>query len=186
MSVKTLQWEIEKPTSFARDAAIVLLSSIFIGLLGQVSIPLPFTPVPIVTQAQAILMLGLLLGSRRAAAATFAFLAQGAMGLPVFAGGAAGLAKLFGPTGGYLVGYLVAAFLVGAISERWKERSLAKACLALVAGNSVIYILGAGYLSTLLGVQKAILLGVAPFLIGDALKIVLCLKILQWIGWERK
>ncbi len=185
MFANMVRREIEYPFSFARNAVVVLLSSLLIGLLGQIAIPLPFTPVPIVTQLQAILLLSVLIGSRRAASAVLLFLVQGAMGLPVFANGAAGIAKLVGPTGGYLIGYLFAAFLVGWIMEKWREKSLAKAGLAMISGNLLVYVLGAGYLATFIGFQKAILLGVAPFLIGDAFKIGLCLKILQWMKWGK-
>src|SRR3989338_11340237 len=164
------------PLSFLKNGAIVLLSSFLIGLLGQVAIPLPFTPIPIVTQCQAILLLSILLGSQRAAAAVALFLMQGAMGLPVFANGAAGLAILMGPRGGYLIGYLVAAYVVGALMERVKERSVMQTFLALCLGNGIVYLLGAAYLSSFLGVKKALLLGVAPFLLGDLLKNIACLK----------
>ena len=188
MSVRTLNWEVEKPVSLARDATIVILCSILMGLLGQLAIPLPFlpVPVPVVAQLQAILLMAVLLGSRRAAAAVFAFLLQGAMGLPVFAEGKGGFIWLFSSTGGYLFGYLAAAFIVGAIVERSRERSLAKACLAMIVGNGVVYFFGAGYLATLIGVQKALLFGIVPFLLGDAIKIAFCVKILRWIGWDRR
>jgi biotin transport system substrate-specific component len=131
-------------------------------------------------------MLGLLLGSRRAAAAVLVFLAQGAMGLPVFAHGSAGLAALVGPTGGYLFGYLVGAFAVGVIMERGLAKTSSKAFLALLAGNGIVYLLGASYLASFIGAQKAMLLGVAPFVIVDLIKLTACVKILQWIGWEKK
>lgn len=183
MFVKALTWESEKPVlSFARNAAIVLMASFLIGLLGQIAIPLPFTPVPIVTQLQAVLLLGALLGSRRAAAAVFAFLLQGAMGLPVFANGGAGVAKLLGPTGGYLIGYLVAAFIVGAIVERFQTKTFFKNFAVISAGNVIVYILGAGYLSLLIGFQKALLLGIAPFLLGDLLKNIASAKLLHWMN----
>lgn len=177
--------ETSKPVSFARDAAIVILASLVIGLFAKISIPLPFTPVPIGTQNSVILLMAAFLGARRAAAATFAFLVQGAAGFPVFAGGVGGMGKFFGPTGGYLIGYLAAAFVVGLLIEKYKEKTVSKTFFALAAGHAFIYLFGAAYLSAFVGFQKALLLGVAPFLVGDLLKIVASLKILNWIGSKR-
>lgn len=171
--MRTLTLSLEKVT--ARDITLVLLASFAICLFGQVSIPLWFTPIPIATQNCAVLLTGALLGARRGSAAVFAFLAQGAMGLPVFAGGAAGFHILLGPRGGYLIGYLIAAFVVGYLIEKKKSPML-----ALLAGQVAIFGLGAGYLATFVGVEKAFLLGVAPFLLGDALKMIVCLNILKW------
>ncbi len=90
------------------------------------AIQLPFSPVPITGQTMAVLLVGALLGSRRGALAVLAYIAEGLAGLPVFAGGAAGLARLFGPTGGYLVGFVAAAFLVGWLAERGWIDALAR------------------------------------------------------------
>lgn len=177
--VKTLVYQ---PTLF-RDIALILLSSVVLGLFAKVSIPLPFTPIPIATQPHIVLLLAALLGAKRAGAAVLSFLTQGAFGLPVFAGGMGGIAILLGPRGGYLIGYLAAAFVVGWLLEK-RKKTLGNTALALTAGNFVIYLFGAGYLSTMIGFQKAFVLGVAPFLIGDALKILACLKILQWFKRE--
>lgn len=180
MTTKTLTLEVSKP--ILKDIALVLLASFAIALSGKISIPLWFTPVPLITQNTVILLLAVLLGSKRASAATFAFLFQGAIGLPVFSAGVTmGVARLVGPTGGYLIGYLIAAFVVGWMFERAKEKSLMGAFKAMAVGNLIIWVSGAGYLSTFIGVEKAFLLGVAPFVIGDLFKILAGLKILQWI-----
>src|SRR2546423_1806286 len=97
--------------NWIQDVAVVIGASIIIALFAPVAIPLPFTPVPIATQVHVILLLSCFLGSRRAALTVMTFLIQGAMGLPVFAGGAAGIMVLAGPRGGYLLGYLAAAFV---------------------------------------------------------------------------
>lgn len=170
--------------STTRDFAIVLLASFIICLSGHISIPLWFTPVPLATQNSMVLLMAALLGARRGGAAAFVFLAQGALGLPVFSTGAAGFAKFFGPTGGYLIGYLIAAFVVGYIAE--KRKSIASAVGALTVGNLIVYICGASYLSTFVGASKAFALGVAPFLIGDLIKTLASLKILQWAGWSKE
>lgn len=157
---------LKKENTFIRDAVLIALSGLLIALMGQFSIPLPFTPVPISFRLQTILFLSVLLGSRKASLAVAFFLIQGALGLPVFA---------TGPVAGYLVGYLVAACVVGYMSEKKMQ-----APLSFLVGTLLVYALGASYLALLVGVRKAILLGVVPFLLGDFLKTVVCLKMLSW------
>ena len=168
---------LEKKNSLILDFTLVLLSSILIGLFGQIAIPLPFTPVPIATQSHVVLLLASFLGSKRAVLATILFLAQGAFGLPVFAGGMGGAAWLLGPTGGYLIGYVAAAFVTGYLVQQMKNRTSWKIFSAMAAGNAIIFLFGASYLSKFVGVEKAFLLGVAPFLLGDFLKLMFCSKL---------
>ena len=104
--------------------------------MAQVRIPLPFTPVPITGQTFAVLLVGAVLGSRRGAASLLLYLMQGLVGLPFFAGGTSGLAILLGPTGGYLVGFIVAAYLVGLLAARGLDRRIPSALLAFLAGES--------------------------------------------------
>ena len=166
------------------DAALVLGASLVIALSAQVAIQLPFSPVPITGQTMAVLLVGALLGSRRGALAVLAYIAQGLAGLPVFAGGAAGLARLFGPTGGYLVGFVAAAFLVGWLAERGWDRRFGTTLAAMTLGNLVIYGVGAVWLAVFVGgLSRAWSLGVLPFLPGDALKIVLAAVLLPG-GWK--
>ncbi len=157
-----------------RNAALILLASFLICLSGRLSLPLWFTPVPLVLQNTTVLLIAALLGSRRGTAATLTFLLQGAIGLPVFALGQAGLPILLGPRGGYLIGYLIASFITGYFAEKNKPTT------AFLLGNLTIYFCGAGYLSTFVGLDKALLLGVAPFLLGDLLKALAALKFVQW------
>jgi len=165
--------------SLARDALLVIGGGILISLFARIAIPLPFTPVPIAMQMNVCIFLGMLLGARRGAAAVLVFLAQGAFGLPVFANGKAGLAVLLGPTGGYLIGYVVAAFLAGYIWERCKAKSERQAFLAMAIGNLAVYVLGVAHLSQITGFSKALLLGVAPFVIGDLFKLFLGVRLLK-------
>ena len=169
-----------------REIGIVLFSSLLIALFAKVAIPLPFTPVPIATQMNVVLCLSMWLGSRRAAASVFAFLLEGAVGLPVFAGGIGGLAVFLGPRGGYLIGYLLAAAVTGYLAERMTQRSPLKAFLAMLAGNGLVYLIGASYLATFVGPVKAVLLGVAPFVFGDLVKLAISVKLLSAWRWMKK
>jgi biotin transport system substrate-specific component len=157
----------------AREALLVCSGAFFVAALAQVRVPLPFTPVPITGQTFAVLLVGAALGSKRGAASLLAYLGMGALGLPFFAGGAAGVKHLLGPTAGYLLGFVVAAWLVGWLAERGLERRLPQALLVFLAGEVAIYLLGVGWLTFVLGsLQKALLAGFFPFLIGDAIKCV--------------
>ncbi|MBS3904104.1 MAG: biotin transporter BioY [Simkania sp.] len=156
----------------ARDALMIVAASLLISLCAPIAIPLPFTPVPLAIQAQVCLFFGVLLGSKRIALAVMGFLLQGACGLPVFAKGATGLAYLFGPTGGYLLGYLLGAFITGYLVEKKTgERTMRSVFLAMAAGNLVIFVLGWLQLSRFIGMNSAVILGVLPFLLGDFLKL---------------
>jgi biotin transport system substrate-specific component len=156
-----------------RDLLLVTAGALLVTLLAQVRIPLPFTPVPLTGQTFAVLLVGAALGSRRGVASLGLYLALGALGLPFFAGGASGLAYMTGPTLGYLVGFIVAAYIVGLLAERGLERDLRTSLLPFLTGTIIIYVFGAGWLALSLGIQKAVMLGVIPFLIGDAVKIIL-------------
>ncbi len=168
-----------KDRSWIKEIAVVLGASIIIALFAPISIPLPFTPVPIGTQCQVILLLSCFLGSKRAALAVMTYLFQGAMGLPVFAGGAAGILTLVGPRGGYLLGYLIAAFITGFLMERAIKRTPSKAFAAMGLGNLIVYLFGLPWLAHYVGWQGALVLGMFPFLIGDLLKLVLATRFLK-------
>ena len=126
-----------------------------------------------------ILFLAAVLGSKRGAFATLAFLVQGTMGLPVFAGGNSGLLCLAGPTGGYLLGYVAAAYLTGYLVENMKQRSAVRAFFAMTAGNALIYLFGVAGLSTFIGFTPAFMLGVLPFIIGDFLKLLIATRAMK-------
>jgi biotin transport system substrate-specific component len=153
------------------DAALVAGFSLIVALSAQVAIPLPFTPVPVTLQTLAVLLAGCLLGSGRGALAVLAYIGEGAAGLPVFSGGRAGVAHLLGPTGGYLLGFLAAAYIVGLLAERGTLRSWPGTLLTLVLGNVILYIPGVLWLGAYTGMNKALTFGLLPFLVGDGLKI---------------
>jgi biotin transport system substrate-specific component len=155
-----------------RDLLLVITGCLFVAGMAQVRIPLPFTPVPITGQTFAVLLVGASLGSRRGAASLALYILLGTLGLPFFAGGTSGLSTLLGPTGGYLVGFVVATFLVGLMAARGLDRHVPSALLAFLAGELVIYLFGVAWLSVYLGIRPAIVAGLLPFLIGDAIKLV--------------
>lgn len=159
------------PATILTDALVVLLASLAIGVLAQISIPIG--PVPLTGQTLGVLAVAVALGPRRAPIAMLAYLAQGVAGLPVFAGGTAGAAVLLGPTAGYLVGFAPAAFIIGTLVERAGSRSLMGIAAALALGTGVIYLAGAAWLSRFVGVERVLAVGVIPFLFGDALKIAI-------------
>lgn len=166
--------------SLTRDIMLVLAGSWLLALAAQIEIPL--WPVPITGQTLGVLLIAALLGSRRGASSVLVYLGQGALGLPVFAGGSGGLARLAGPTGGYLAGFVATAFVVGWLSERGWDRRLATTALAMIVGNLLIYGFGLPWLAIWVGWPSALSLGLFPFIVGDLLKIALASLALPW-GW---
>ncbi len=163
--------------SWVRDAVLVVLFSGFVALTAQIKIPVG--AVPFTLQTLGVLLTGAVLGSRRGALTLGVYAVEGAIGLPVFAGGAFGVPYMLGPTGGYLIGFIAAAWLVGALAERGWDRRLPLAALAMVLGNLVIYAFGVAWLAVVLGsLSKAIMGGVVPFLLGDLAKIALAAVVL--------
>ena len=161
-------------------ALAVLLGVAVVTLAAQVSVPLPGTPVPMTLQPLAVLLVGGLLGPRLGALSLLSYLALGAMGLPVFTPTVplVGLARLLGPTGGYLLAYPVAAFAVGALAGDG-TRTL-RIALAVLAGLALIHLGGLAQLAILTGdVSVAARFGTLPFLVGDLLKIAVAVLVLR-------
>jgi biotin transport system substrate-specific component len=162
-----------RAAGWLRDMTLIVFGALFIAALAQVKIPLPFTPVPLTGQTFAVLLVGATLGSRRGAASMALYIALGALGLPVFAGGAAGTRYLSGATLGYLIGFVIAAYIIGLLAERGYERSLRTSITPFMIGTLIIYLCGLTWLAIVLGsLSKAITAGVLPFLIGDVIKLI--------------
>ncbi len=154
------------------DGAVALLGSVLIALAAQVALPLPWTPVPLTGQTFAVLLIGAALGRWRGSAAVALYLGEGAAGLPVFASGKAGWVWLLGPTGGYLWGFLLAAFLVGWLAERGWDRRLTTTAAAMGIGSLAIYACGLPWLARFVGWDAVVTAGLLPFVPGDLLKLV--------------
>jgi len=173
----------EKRRALFYDISLVIGGSLLIGLCAQVKILLPFSPVPITGQTFAVLMIGTLLGPWRGSLAVLAYIIEGAVGLPVFALGG-GFTVLIGPTGGYLVGFVPAAYITGLLARKGWDRRIGTTVLAMVLGNIVIYAFGLFWLCCLTGINRAVLsVGLYPFIVGDLLKIALAAAVLP-SGWK--
>jgi biotin transport system substrate-specific component len=170
-------------------AASVLFITALTTAAAQISVPLPFTSVPFTFQPMVVLLGGLALGSRLGATSQVLYLAAGIAGLPVFAASPTlppGALRLLGLTGGYLMAYPFAAFLVGYLAERGLDRRYVTSVLAMLAGLAVVYTSGALWLglfartatgSAAVGLQPAIMSGVAPFVFADVAKLLLAAAI---------
>ena len=165
-----------RPKKILHITLIALFAALIAG--GSfITIPVPFSPVPIVLQNLFIVLSGLILGPRLGTAAVALFLVTGALGLPVFSGAGGGFARFAGPTGGYLAGYLLAAPLAGFTAGRpAKETSIIRIVLAAIPGFLIIYVPGCLWLYRFMGNwPKTFAAGFFPFLIGDCIKIAIAL-----------
>ena len=162
-------------------AALVVFGSLLLAVSAQFKIPL--YPVPITGQTLVVLLIGMTFGARLGGITMAAYLFEGALGLPVFAGGASGIATLMGPTGGYLFGFLLASVAMGYLAERGMGRTAVSTVAAMIIGNCVIYVCGALWLANFIGFGQAIAAGVLPFLYGDILKLIIA-AVLMPLAWR--
>lgn len=189
-SPPTVAWAILRPRGLW-PAVMILGGSAVIALSAQLAIPLPFSPVPVTGQTFAVLLVGAALGARVGTLAVVAYLVEGLLGAPVFAGGRSawspsavpGVPVIFGPSAGYLVGFVAAAALVGWLAERGLDRHVRTAAVAMACGTLAIYLFGAGWLARSVGLEAAIQLGVLPFLAGDLFKVLLAAAALP-VAWR--
>src|SRR5208282_1408234 len=170
---------VDRRVEWARQAAIVIIASLFVALCARVTVPLPFTPVPLTLQNFGVLAVGLLLGSRRGFAALSLYLVEGAFGLPVFSPAilGSGITHLLGPTGGFLMAYPLVAFIAGWIYERRPEQSsrrFAWAALSSVAAELVLFTGGLSWLAVLThSVSLAIRFGLYWFVFAEVIKVLM-------------
>jgi biotin transport system substrate-specific component len=172
--MKSMATSVARPQASAitKNIVVVIGASLFVALCAQVSVPLPFTPVPLSLVNFAVLLVGLMLGSKRGFAALALYLAEGAVGLPVFAH-AGGFIHLVGPTGGYLIAYPFVAFLAGFIFERG-SRSFARAIVASIGAELLLFVAGVSWLMILFHqpFASAAVLGLYPFFFGEIIKVM--------------
>lgn len=171
----TLRFAVFPRVGLAADALLVFGGAALVALAAQVSIALPFTPVPITGQTFAVLLVGSALGAARGVASLGLYLVVGVAGAPVYADGAHGWSVITSASGGYIVGFVVAAALTGFLAERRWDRSFSSAVAAMLTGNVVIYLVGLPWLALELhtSLEKTLELGLYPFVAGDVLKLYL-------------
>jgi len=183
---KTLVQVVYAPTTPWRRLALAAFGAVLVALLAQVSLRLPFTPVPLTGQTLGVLLVGATLGSALGFRSLALYLLAGAAGMPVFAGGGAGIGWLLGPSGGYLLAFPLAAWLVGYLVERFgADRRPLAALAAMLAASSVIYLGGLVWLGVYLtaagqagGLRQLLELGFYPFALGDLVKAALAAGLL--------
>ncbi len=168
------------PTVRLRSAVLVIGGALLTAGAAQIKIPLGFTPVPITGQTLAVLLVGAALGSRLGMASQVLYWVLGAIGLPFYAGGESGWTLASGATFGYFVGFVLAAGFVGYLAERGQDRTFATSIPAMLAGTTVIYLLGVSWLAHSLDIpfytgdgRDAFTYGLAPFVIGDLIKLLI-------------
>jgi biotin transport system substrate-specific component len=174
----------------ARNLLLALVGTLALTVSAKTQIP--FWPIPMTMQTFVVLVIGMAYGSRLGAATVALYLLEGALGLPVFAGTpekGVGLAYMMGPTGGYLLGFVVAAWACGWMAERGFDRSPLKSLVAMSIGHCLIFLFGVAWLSQLMGIEKAFMVGVAPFWAATAVKTLLGVIALplawKWVGKVR-
>ncbi len=176
LNADVLAEKVWPQTGMARNIILVLAGSWLIAMTAQIT--LPIGPVPITGQTLGVLLIAALLGSRLGAGSVLAYLAQGAAGLPFFAGGMGGTAVFVGPTAGYLVGSVVAAFVVGWLAERGWDRTPARTVVVMLLGTAVITLFGLLWLAQFTGWGNVLALGMIPFIPGDILKVMMAAVLL--------
>ncbi|ASM70973.1 MULTISPECIES: biotin transporter BioY [Roseobacteraceae] len=174
-----------KRRSLAWQVRAVFVGTLFLALSSYITVPM--FPVPVTMQTFAVALVGALYGWRLGGITIVAWLAEGALGLPVLAGGAAGAHHFVGPTGGYLVAFPIAGMAMGWLAERgWNGQRLGLAFIGMLISNALCLVLGAAWLSVLIGVEQAIMAGVVPFLIGAVLKSALGAMVLKVVSGRLK
>ena len=159
-----------KENEFLKSIFLVLSGVIFLSIMSQLIIPLYFTPVPISLGSFGVILIALLYGTKLGTATVLSYVVAGSLGAPIFAGFKAG--SLFSPTGGYILGYIAAALILGFLSDKGIAKSYVKTFLSLLLASAAILVLGALVLILFVPSKNVFMIGVLPFIPGDMLKIV--------------
>ena len=175
----------ERLNARVRDVVLVIAGALFIYLTARVSIPVPGSPVPITGQTFGVLLVGGALGFRRGLIGVALYVLLGVVGLPFFAEGKGGLTVIWGATGGYLIGFMVAGAVVGRLAELGWDRRIGGALGAMLVGSLIIYAIGVPWLKIVTGwsVEDTIAKGLTPFLLGDTIKLVLAAALFPAAWW---
>jgi biotin transport system substrate-specific component len=175
----------ERVNARVRDIALVVAGALLIYLTALVAIPVPGSPVPITGQTFGVLLVGGALGFRRGLIGVALYVLLGVVGLPFFAEGKGGISVIWGATGGYLIGFVIAGALVGRLAELGWDRKIGGAVGAMLLGSAVIYAIGLPWLGVVVGMSPAetIAAGLTPFLFGDALKLALAAVLFPVAWW---
>ncbi len=181
----TLRFAAVPRTGLLTDAVLIVAGTLFVSLSAQVSIPLPFTPVPITGQTFAVVLVGASLGAWRGCSSLLLYWLVGIAGAPVYADQTSGWETFMGPTGGYLIGFVVAAAVTGWLAERRWDRQFRSSVAAMLTGNVLIYLCGVPWLAAELGtgLEETLELGLYPFIVGDLLKLYLAGALLP-LAWR--
>jgi biotin transport system substrate-specific component len=176
----------ERLSTRIRHLALIGLGALFVYLTALISIPVPGSPVPITGQTFGVLLVGGALGLRRGLASVALYVAIGLIGVPFFAEGRSGIATILGATGGYLIGFVLAAALVGRLAELGWDRRVGGALGAMAIGNVVIYLVGVPWLMAVAGMDlgEGLGKGVTPYLLGDAIKLLLAAAVFPVAWWR--
>jgi biotin transport system substrate-specific component len=175
----------ERVNARVRDITLVVAGALLIYLTARVTIPVPGSPVPMTGQTFGVLLVGGALGFRRGLIGVALYVLLGVIGLPFFAEGKGGISVIWGATGGYLIGFVVAGALVGRLAELGWDRKIGGALGAMLLGSAVIYAIGLPWLGVVVGMSPAetIAQGLTPFILGDALKLILAAVLFPVAWW---
>jgi biotin transport system substrate-specific component len=168
LTLASRMWPATASSNIARNIVLAVAGSVVVAIAAHISVPT--LPVPMTLQTMAVLAIGAAFGARLGAAALALYALEGAVGLPVFSPTPDGYPGIMGPTGGYILGFILAAGLVGWLVERGWDRSFPKLLAAMLAGAAILYVPGIAWLSSFIGLEKAMTYGFLPFYVGDIVK----------------
>ena len=176
-------YSLIRPATIWKELPLLIGFNLILVATSYISFDLPYSPVPITAQTFGVLLIAMALGRVRAVGVVAAYLLEGIAGLPVFAGGTAGFVKIIGPTGGYLIGFLAGAYVIGWLADKGWDKSYLKSVLAMIIGSAIIFAFGLIWLAKFVPAESLLSLGLIPYLPGSVVKISLAAVILPSI-WK--